>query len=396
MGLFPENYRKEIEKDSISGMQNAADKLQWAIVKGLSAIEGVRVSIVNSLYIGSYPRRYRKLMIPTFPFSAFGCVEGKNVGFCNLTGLKQLSRHSTAKKAVAEWARTPCAEGEEKALVIYALTVPFTKIAEFIKKKYPHIKVCVVVPDLPEYMRNGKEKEKFFYKVTKKESIRYIRRNLRDVDCYVLLTDTMKEWFKKPVKYTVVEGIAGAISETEETLVREKRIVYAGGISEAYGVVDLVKSFVRIDAPDWELVLYGDGNSMKVVQNLAADHPNVKVMGMRPNQEVVAMQKKASILINPRKNQIFTRYSFPSKILEYMSSGTAVMAYKLDGMPAEYDPYYYSISEEENGLEKSLRMVMALTEEERCQMGERARKFVAENKDPVSQCAKIVKLLAEV
>ena len=79
-----------------------------------------------------------------------------------------------------------------------------------------------------------------------------------------------------------------------------------------------------------------------------------------------------------------------------MSSGTAVMAYKLDGMPAEYDPYYYSISEEENGLEKSLRMVMALTEEERCQMGERARKFVAENKDPVSQCAKIVKLLAEV
>ena len=98
MGLFPEEYREEIQKDSKSGMQNAADKLQWAIVKGLDQIDGVSVSILNSLYIGSYPRRYSRLMIPTFKFKHSEKSEDINVGFCNLTVIKWISRYCGIKK----------------------------------------------------------------------------------------------------------------------------------------------------------------------------------------------------------------------------------------------------------------------------------------------------------
>ena len=43
MGLFPEEYEAEILKNSVSGVQNAANKLQWAIVDGLNREDGGRV-----------------------------------------------------------------------------------------------------------------------------------------------------------------------------------------------------------------------------------------------------------------------------------------------------------------------------------------------------------------
>ena len=70
-----------------------------------------------------------------------------------------------------------------------------------------------------------------------------------------------------------------------------------------------------------------------------------------------------------------------------------MLAYKLDGIPDEYDGYYYRISEEENGFADSLKRVMELSGEERCDMGEKAKKFVSENKNPTAQCLRIVELI---
>lgn len=392
MGLFPDEYRQEIQDNSIRGMQNAADKLQRSIVFGLASLEDTHVKIANSLYIGSYPKRYRKLMIPSFDFSLFGNVVGTNIGFCNLTGFKNFSRYRTAKKIVKEWAEID--SGEPKALIVYALTGAFTKIAHYIATEYKNIKVCIVAPDLPEYMRPGKKKSSRLYKFLKNRSISSIRRDIRPVDSYALLTDAMKEWFGYPVKYTVVEGIASDIFDGRIEGTREKKIIYAGGVSQAYGVVDLVEAFIKVALPDWELVIYGDGVDLQRIKELAKDCANVRLMGLVPNMEVVEAQRRASVLVNPRKNQEFTKYSFPSKILEYMSSGTPMLAYKLDGMPDEYDPFYFHISEAEDGMETALRNVMMLSDSERVQMGEKARNFVRVYKNPAVQCRKIVDMLS--
>lgn len=390
MGLFPDEYRQEIQKDTIRGMQNAADKLQQAIVKGLASLDDVHVQIANSLYIGSYPKRYRKLMIPSFEFSMFGKVVGTNIGFCNLMGLKEFSRYSTAKKVVEKWAKTD--SGESKVLIIYALTRSFTKIAHYITTKYKKIKVCIVVPDLPEHMRPENTNQFSLYNILKKRVISKIRKDIRLVDSYVLLTDAMKEWFGYPIKYTVVEGIAGDVFEGKIEGEREKKIIYAGGISQAYGVVELVEAFIKVGMPDWELVLYGDGPDKQKIQDIAKTCNNVRVMGLVPNAEVVEAQRRASLLVNPRKNQVFTKYSFPSKILEYMSSGTPMLAYKLDGMPSEYTPYYYQISDDKGGMKSALERVMRLLDEEREEMGRRARLFVKHNKNPQKQAQRIIGL----
>lgn len=393
MGLFPKEYQAEIEKNSVSSIQNAANKLQWAIIKGLDEIPNVHVSIANSLYIGSYPKRYKKCLIPTFSFSHTEGAEDINIGFCNLTGWKIYSRYRSSKKTVKKWAKQ--ASSDQKTLLIYALTSSFTKVAKYVKRKFPDVKVCIVVPDLPEYMSVGGKRSKFF-KFLKSRSVRIIRKDVKSVDYFVLLTDAMKEWFDHPISYTVVEGIAGNIqANIENQTERRKSILYAGGVSAQYGVVDLVKAFISVAPDGWELDIFGSGRDLQTIKDLAADFPSIKIHGLVSNSTVVEAQKSASLLINPRKNQPFTKYSFPSKILEYMSSGTPVLAYKLDGMPDDYNEYFFHIEETDNGLENALRFVTSLSDGERIEMGKKAKNFVAENKNPKAQCEKIIKLLSQ-
>lgn len=394
MGLFPQEYREQIQQDSVTGIQYAADKLQSAIVRGLSQNENVNVSLANSLYIGSYPRRYRRVQIPTFEFEFDGIIPAKNIGFCNITGVKWFSRYYSIKAFVKEWASQP--SQSQKVLLVYALATPFVQIAGYVKKHFKDIKVCIIVPDLPEYMNTAAMESNRLYRIAKSIEIFMLRKSIQQVNGYVLLTEAMKEWFGKPIRYTVVEGIASDCQCEEPPQERNKTILYAGGVKQEYGIVDLVNAFIQLKDDSWTLEIYGDGSAMSMIQEMAKKHPNIKLMGMVPNETVIAAQKQASILVNPRKNQEFTKYSFPSKILEYMSSGTPVLAYKLDGMPNEYDESYYHISDTENGMIEALRMVTTRTKEELGQMGVKAQHFVRENKTPEKQCKKIVELLQQI
>ncbi len=391
MGLFPEEYRDQIQKDSIGGMQYAADKLQWAIVKGFDSIDGVDVKIANSLYIGSYPKRYKKCKIPTFKFKHSENANGDiNIGFCNLMGYKFFSKYINIKGVLNKWVKEK--SNKQKVLLVYALTTPFCQLANYVKKKFPEIKVCIVVPDLPEYMSTSQVKN--LRSRIKSVEIKLLKKATNNIDCFVFLADAMKEWFAKPVKYTVVEGIAtGASQQSAPVEDRKKSIIYAGGIKKEYGVVDLVEAFIKVDNPEWELIIYGDGTAVDEIKTLSADRTNIKLMGSVPNSEVIAAQKTASLLVNPRKNQVFTKYSFPSKVLEYMSSGTPMLGYKLDGIPNEYDDYYYRIEDTENGFVDALKYVMSLSEEERNEKGQKALEFVSQCKSPREQCKKIVALL---
>ena len=110
MGLFPNEYEDEIVKNSLFGTQNAANKLQWGIVKGLDDQPGVTVRICNSLYIGAYPKRYRKAWIPTFKFAHCDGAKDINIGFLNLSVVKQLSRYVGVKRQLDKWAKEPSEE----------------------------------------------------------------------------------------------------------------------------------------------------------------------------------------------------------------------------------------------------------------------------------------------
>ena len=70
----------------------------------------------------------------------------------------------------------------------------------------------------------------------------------------------------------------------------------------------------------------------------------LNIWGQLPKKEVKKFEDEATVLINPRKdNQEYVKYSFPSKNLEYLSTGNKTLCYKLSGIPNDYDQFLYYI-----------------------------------------------------
>ena len=89
--------------------------------------------------------------------------------------------------------------------------------------------------------------------------------------------------------------------------------------------------------------------SGKLYEHLAEIDTSVRDMAEYLIKEMarkqgVAEELKATLLVNPRPTtEEFTIYSFPSKNMEYMASGTPLLTTKLPGMPEEYHQYVLAI-----------------------------------------------------
>ena len=103
----------------------------------------------------------------------------------------------------------------------------------------------------------------------------------------------------------------------------------------------------------------------------------------------------ATLLVNPRPtNEEYVKYSFPSKTMEYMASGTPVLTTVLPGMPKEYYPYVNFIREESpQGIADALKTVLASSDDELFAQGCRAREFVLKERNNVVQAKKILAML---
>jgi len=399
--LFPKEREREILNDSITGIQNASNVLQQGLVSGLDANCSGQVHIINSLHIGSYPKHYKKAIVKTYRFAQTSSGDDINVGFINLKGIKHYSRYMALKPHVRKWALKKT--GKKKAMIAYAASATFTKLLLFAKHLNPDIITCLVVADLPEYMSSSQGRSILFKLFVDSEN-RRIARDIKHIDRFVLVTEQMKDAMQISVPYTVVEGIATDVFESVEDVVTDgiKTILYTGSLTEKYGIIDLVKAFEHLAGDNYRLIICGEGETEEYIRQACVSNPRIIFKGLMRRNEVLELQKSATILINPRpNNEGFTKYSFPSKIMEYMSSGTPVISYKLDGIPQEYFQYMFTIDDEksgdgfENAIYRKLMDVFAKPSEELSEMGKHARAFVLKEKNDVSQSKKIVSLLFE-
>ena len=87
------------------------------------------------------------------------------------------------------------------------------------------------------------------------------------------------------------------------------------------------------------------------------------------------------------------KYSFPSKNMEYMVSGTPVLTTNLPGMPEEYKDYVYLFEDESvQGMARKIREVLSLPTNELYRKGRAAKEFVLNEKNNICQTHKILLL----
>lgn len=253
-------------------------------------------------------------------------------------------------------------------------------ISKLLGKRF-HIPVVGIITDLPGMC------------VSTNKTISKNVRRMQGFDAYILLTEQMNEVVNPLGKpYMVMEGLCSStIPELREK--NKKRILmYAGSLWEHdAGIEYFVNGFIKANLDNAELHLYGTGTLVPWIEEISKKYPAVKYMGCVTNDEIVKLQCEATLLVNPRpSDEEFCKYSFPSKTIEYMLSGTPVLMTRLPGVPKEYLEHVYTIDEEnEDAVFETLKTIFNKDNDELVEFGLSGRNFVLTNKNCFRQCEKI-------
>ena len=174
-----------------------------------------------------------------------------------------------------------------------------------------------------------------------------------------------------------------------------KVIMYAGSLHVEYGVKLLTEAFLSGEFNGCELHIYGAGNYQEELQRIAKENSSIKYFGVVDNAEIVDRQLKATLMVNPRPtNEDFVKYSFPSKTMEYMASGTPLLTTKIPSMPNEYLDYVYLIDDETvDGVKDALLGVLGKPVEVLHEKGTGAKYFVLEKKNNYIQAKKLIEFI---
>lgn len=319
------------------------------------------------------------------------------VPFVNIQGLKQLTIKKNVEQLLEQWLQEN-KDVKDKVVLMYSIYPPYTESAVRLCKKYG-CHLSAVITDLPEYMYSWKNMKGIRGWYSKRLSEKMLELQGR-CDSYILFTKPMAAKMgieDKP--YMVSEGFCDAsifddIPDQEKY--PRKTIVYGGNLSRLYGIQNLVKGFMQTDL-DAELHLYGAGGDAAFIEECAKQDSRIKFFGRVDRKTLLVALKKAHLLVvNKPTADDYSNYSFSSKILEYMASGTPLLTTKVGGMPEEYYDYFYFFDEESTeGIKSSLEKIVNFSDKQLRDKGISARAFAVKNKSYQYMTSTIVSFLGD-
>lgn len=392
-GLYSTKIIEQLMQDSNNGIQNAANVFQWNIVNGLCQ-NNINFEIVSFPFIPSFPLGYNRCFTPSDDIVVNTQMIGRVLSFCDLIIWKKQSIKSRLEKHLRNWIEDNILE-DKLVILTYSPYVPFLKAIRNIKNKYPkaNIEVVSIITDLvDDYMNSGSNRalRKIQCEIEKRET----HRLYKYIDKFVLLSKHMIEKIPNAKKsYIVVEGLAQV---TDYPIIdknkRERTLLYTGLLDAFTGIADLICAFRKIKDSNIRLVICGSGPMSDIVKQAASEDARITFKGLVSREEAIALQQQATLLINPRKpDNLLTRYSFPSKTMEYLASGTPMLGYKLDGIPEEYYNYYYTIEHlDTDSLSVKIQEVLSYPQADLNKKAKDAHRFIFQQKTSKVQTKKIV------
>ncbi len=395
-GLFPSEIISEIRKNTIGIQENAANNFQWNLINGFADNSIDCVSIINAPFVGSYPRLYRKPKVEQCKIKNRLTSDAISLSYINIRPFKSLEIKRKIIKKIDERLILE----QQNVIVIYSANQAFIDAAIQIKHSCDNVSICIILPDLPIYMS---AKTNLYYKLRGLHKQLLFKRRVNYIDSFVFLTEEMKNTisiYNKP--YAIVEGMINEEQLNSQNkydvniLLRDNEFVvfYAGSLLKKYGILSLIDAFKLLDDPKYKLWICGEGDAKNDIINYSRIDDRVKYWGQVDLEMIYKLQSQANLLINPRSaRDEYTKYSFPSKTLEYLASGKPVLMNKLPGLPKDYYQYIFFYEETAKSLAEKIEQIRNLGKEFLLDFGQKAKEFVITNKRPSQQCEKIISMI---
>ena len=346
---------------------NQMEKFNSSLIKGLASYDDV-VSLSALPYRKSAKKSVIKL--DNIQYICIPNISGRFHKFFNVIGLMFFGMFTIIRK-------------HPNYIICDAINNSPCYVSSTLAKLF-RIPAVAIVTDLPGMLGINRNPYK---------GIKRIQR----FDGYILLTEAMRQIVNPQNKpYMIMEGLCSPIIpkvSSDSSSKKSKRIIlYTGALwKHDAGIEYFVEGFLKAGLENTELHFYGVGELVEWLKSIEQKHPNVKYKGVLPNDKIIEKQLGASLLINPRpSDEEFCIYSFPSKTIEYMLSGTPVLMTRLPGVPAEYFDYVYTINQEtSDGVCTVLKEIFSRDSNYMRDLGKKAREFVINNKSYEKQAKRV-------
>lgn len=300
----------------------------------------------------------------------------KKVFFINLIVIKQITIWLSIFINLMVWGLKNYND-KEKVIIVYN-TVSYFAIPVLLISTILNCKSLAIVADLPIKKSN----KSLISRLEDYLEVKLIKK----FNLLISLTKNIVQDFGNKQPYLVIEaGIEEKIFQSIAVVKRKSKIfdiVFSGSLNELSGIELAIKAINKIEDKTIRLNIYGKGIMEKFVRESAENNPNIKFHGNVSNAEIMLIQRKADLLIAPREPDDYTtKYTFPSKLVEYMATGVPVICNKLQGIPNEYYNHIIALdSAAEHSWAKEIESVRNDKKGYYKNKANQAKAFIFENK----------------
>lgn len=326
-------------------------------------------------------------------------VKATYIPAINLPGLKQLSTLVCTFIKCCRWLWRH-RKNEQKIMLVYGGYL-FTQLAAQWAGKLFKTKTCCIVTDpiRDEVYLSRSRGLKRLLMLTMWKLSEVIRSGFHG---YVCLTEALIDLYAAENKpHVLVEGVADTHTFDEipaQQKVQPPVIMYAGALSKGFGIPVLLEAVHQLEQPCQLWLFGGSGECQSLIDEYAEKDNRIKYWGKVPRYELLCAMKQASVLVSVKTIEADrSQYQFPSKIMEYASSGTLIAATCVAGIPQEYFDHLIPMeSDTVKGVGSTLRRILSMTEEERIIRGEETKTWVESTKNSHIQAMRILELLQQL
>lgn len=152
---------------------------------------------------------------------------------------------------------------------------------------------------------------------------------------------SINDYFKKDDHLVIFPGVNFKSIEFKEKEINERQIVilFTGEVTEHNGI-NIILGSMKYLPMNYKLKIYGRGDLVENVINVSKYEDRIQYCGLVSHHEALEMQKNADILVLLRTGSSnLSKYAISSKVVEYLQSGTPIIANKVESLPLEFYNY---------------------------------------------------------